>query len=104
MKLKDKVAIVTGATKGIGLACAQQMAAEGAKAVLAARGEELGEKVTREIVEAGCEAVFVKCDVSKKADVDHLVDVAVEQYGGIDVVVNNAGVNHSANFFDTTEE
>ncbi len=104
MKLKDKVAIVTGASKGIGLACAQEMSKEGAKVVLAARGEELGERVAREIVETGGDAVFVKCDVSKKSDIDHLVDVTVEQFGGIDVVVNNAGVNHSANFFDTTEE
>lgn len=104
MKLKDKVAIVTGATKGIGVAIAEEYAREGARVVLAGRSVELGEGVTQGILDAGGDALFVACDVSKKADVDRLVQATVTPYGTIDIVVNNAGVNHSAAFFDITEE
>lgn len=104
MKLKDKVAIITGATKGIGVACAQEFAAEGAQVVACGRSADLGEAVVADIRAQGGEAIFVQCDVSQKAEVDALVAKTVAQYGTVDIVVNNAGVNHSANFFDTTEE
>jgi glucose 1-dehydrogenase len=104
MRLKDKVSIITGATKGIGLACAQEFAQEGAKVVMCGRIQDLGEAAAQEIRAAGGEAIFVKCDVSQKAQVDALVQAALDHYGRIDVVVNNAGVNHRAEFFDTTEE
>ena len=104
MKLQNKVAIITGATKGIGVACAQEFVKEGAKVVAAGRSADLGEAVAADIRAAGGDAIFVQCDVSKKAEVDALVAKTVEQYGTVDIVVNNAGVNHSANFFDTTEE
>jgi NAD(P)-dependent dehydrogenase (short-subunit alcohol dehydrogenase family) len=104
MKLKDKVAIVTGATKGIGVAIAKEYVKEGAKVVCTGRTVELGEKVVEEIRAEGGDAIFVRCDVSKKADVDHVVAETVKQYGTIDIVVNNAGVNHSADFFEITEE
>ena len=104
MKLQNKVAIITGATKGIGVACAQEFVKEGAKVVAAGRSVDLGEAVAADIRAAGGDAIFVQCDVSKKAEVDALVAKTVEQYGTVDIVVNNAGVNHSANFFDTTEE
>jgi NAD(P)-dependent dehydrogenase (short-subunit alcohol dehydrogenase family) len=104
MRLKDKVAIITGATKGIGLACAQEFADEGAKVVLVGRTDSLGEAAAQEIRGAGGKALFVHCDVSQKAEVDALVKATVDHFGQIDVVVNNAGVNHSANFFDTTED
>jgi NAD(P)-dependent dehydrogenase (short-subunit alcohol dehydrogenase family) len=104
MRLKDKVAIITGATKGIGLACAQEFAGEGAKVVLAGRTDSLGEAAAEEIRAAGGKALFVHCDVSQKAEVDALVQATVDHFGQIDAVVNNAGVNHSANFFDTTED
>lgn len=104
MKLQDKVAIVTGATKGIGVAVAQEYAREGAQVVLAGRTAELGEKVAEGIRQAGGDAMFVTADVSQRADVERLVKAAVDRYGHIDIVVNNAGVNHSANFFDITDE
>jgi NAD(P)-dependent dehydrogenase (short-subunit alcohol dehydrogenase family) len=104
MKLKDKIAIVTGATKGIGVAIAQEFCKEGAKVVAAGRTVELGEKVVADIKANGGDAVFVQCDVSQKAQVDHLVKATVDHYGAIDIVVNNAGVNHSADFFEITEE
>lgn len=104
MKLKDKVSIITGATKGIGEATAYEFIKEGAKVSLAGRSTDLGEQVAKKCREMGGEAIFVQCDVSKKKEVDNLVAKTVEHYGTIDIVVNNAGVNHSANFFDTTEE
>jgi NAD(P)-dependent dehydrogenase (short-subunit alcohol dehydrogenase family) len=104
MKLTDKVAIVTGATKGIGVAVAQEFSKEGAKVVLTGRSADLGESVAQQIRATGGDALFVQCDVSKKVDVDALVERTVAHYGTIDIVVNNAGVNHSADFFEITEE
>jgi len=104
MTFKDKVAIISGATKGIGEACAHEFAREGARVVACGRSVDLGERVVAAIRAAGGNALFVRCDVSRKADVDALVEKALDHYGTVDVVVNNAGVNHSANFFDTTEE
>ncbi len=104
MKLKGKVSIITGASQGIGLACAQEFAQEGAQIVLADINEELGEQAAKGIRASGCDALFIRCDVSKKNQVDELTAKTVERYGRIDVVVNNAGVNHSANFFDITED
>ena len=104
MRFKEKVAIVTGATKGIGEACAHEFAREGARVVACGRSVELGEQVVGAIRGAGGEAVFVRCDVSRKADVDAMVQAAVDRYGTLDVVVNNAGVNHSATFLDITEQ
>jgi NAD(P)-dependent dehydrogenase (short-subunit alcohol dehydrogenase family) len=104
MKLKNKVAIVTGATKGIGVAVAQEFVKEGAKVVLTGRSADLGEKVAQEIRATGGNVMYVQCDVSKKAEVDALVQRTVAHYGTIDIIVNNAGVNHSADFFEITEE
>lgn len=104
MKLKDKVAIVTGATKGIGVAVAHEFVKEGAKVVVTGRTVELGEQVVAEIRANGGDAIFVRSDISQKAQVDQLVQATLDHYGTIDIVVNNAGVNHSADFFDITEE
>ena len=104
MRLKDKVSIITGAAQGIGQACAQEFAKEGATVVLADINIEFGERNAAEIRANGGEAVFIPCDVSQSVQIHNLVRQTVEKYGRIDVVVNNAGVNHSANFFDITEE
>jgi NAD(P)-dependent dehydrogenase (short-subunit alcohol dehydrogenase family) len=104
MRLKDKVSIITGAAQGIGLACAQEFAKEGAKVVLADINQTLGEQEAEKIRADSGDAVFIPCDVSKKVQIQELVTRTVARYGRIDVVVNNAGVNHSANFFDITEE
>lgn len=104
MKLINKVSIITGATMGIGLACAEEFAREGSKVVLAGRSQDLGEKAAAEIRTNGGDAIFFQCDVSKNAQIQELVKKTLAHYGRIDVVVNNAGVNHSANFFDISEE
>ena len=100
MKLANKVAIVTGATQGIGLACAQRLLAEGASVMLAdvkAEGASTAESL-------GANARFFKADVSRKADVDALVAETVREFGRIDILVNNAGVTHAAEFLDVAEE
>lgn len=104
MRFTDKVVIITGATKGIGKACAEEFAKEGAKVVVTGRSTDLGNQVVSEIQSAGGDALFVQCDISQLDQINAMVAATVEHYGTIDVVVNNAGVNHSADFFDITEE
>ncbi|MCP5072119.1 MAG: SDR family oxidoreductase [Rhodobacteraceae bacterium] len=104
MKFQDKVAIITGATKGIGEACAHEFAKEGAKVVVTGRSVDLGEQVVADIQANGGDAHFVRCDIGSKAQIDALIQATVDHYGTIDIVVNNAGVNHSADFFDIGEE
>ena len=104
MKLKDKVSIITGATKGIGLSCAEEFAIEGARVVLTGRTVSLGEEAADRIRAEGGDAIFIRCDVSQNDQIQNLVQKTLEHYGRIDVVVNNAGVNHSAKFFDISED
>ncbi|MFN8484300.1 MAG: SDR family oxidoreductase [Anaerolineae bacterium] len=104
MKLQDRVAIITGAARGIGLACARRFAAEGAKVVLADVNMAAGQAAADGIRAAGGDAAFVACDVSQKAQVETLVAAAVSAFGRVDIVVNNAGLNHKAEFLETTEE
>lgn len=91
MRLKDKVAIVTGAASGFGAETARMYAREGAKVVLADLNEEGARKVASEI---GSAAVAIRCDVSKRPDVEAAVALAVSQFGTVDIVVNNAGYTH----------
>ena len=93
MRLKDKVAIVTGSGAGIGKSIAEVFAQEGASVVGASRRSANGQPVVDEIVTKGGKAIFIKCDVSIEADVKTLIGKTVAEYGRIDVLVNNAGVN-----------
>lgn len=90
-KLDKKVAIITGATSGMGAAMARLFAAEGARVLVNGRNLERGEKVVNEILDKGGEARFVKSDISTEEGNSVLVEKACEIYGGIDVVVANAG-------------
>jgi 3-oxoacyl-[acyl-carrier protein] reductase len=90
--LKDKVAIVTGASRGIGRAIALKMAACGAKVVVSARSTEALESLVNEICQKGGEALSVPSDISSSADVERLFDAAVEAFGRVDILVNNAGI------------
>ena len=103
MRLKDQVAIVTGAAGGIGLACARRFAAEGAKVVLADVAVEKGEQAAEEIQAAGGDVVFVRCDVGDKAEVEALVGSAVAAFGHLDCLVANAGIVHACDFLDLAE-
>ncbi len=94
--LKNKVALVTGGTSGIGEAAALQLAKTGAKVVVAGRRETEGQAVVKAIEKAGGQALFVKTDVSHEADVKALVDKAVATFGRLDFAFNNAGVEGAA--------
>lgn len=105
MKLKDKVAVITGATKGIGASCALEFAREGAKVVACGRTTELGEEVTKQIHdETGRDSLFVQCDVSKSSDVQNLIEQSVERFGRLDIMLANAGTNAKNDFLDISEE
>jgi NAD(P)-dependent dehydrogenase (short-subunit alcohol dehydrogenase family) len=90
--LDDKIALVTGASSGIGEAAAMMMALEGAQVVLAARREDKGLAVESAIREAGGGALFVCTDVTKRADIEALIARTVDTYGRLDCAVNNAGI------------
>lgn len=90
-RLEGKVAFITGATSGIGAVMARLFALEGAKVVLAARRRELGEAGVAEIRAAGGEADFQAMDVTREDQVEKALDGAVERFGTLDVLVNNAG-------------
>ena len=90
--LKDKVALITGASQGLGRALALAFAREGARVVVNARSEESVRPVAGEVEDAGAEVLAVAADVSKGADVERLVGESVERFGKIDVLVNNAGL------------
>ena len=91
--LKDRVAIVTGSTSGIGRATAILFASEGAKVVVVGRSPKKGEEVINEIMEAGGEAVFVETDLTSEESIAAMINKAVDTYGGIDVLVNCAGMS-----------
>lgn len=91
MKLKDKVAIITGSTSGMGRATAVLFAREGAKVVVTGRNEERAKAVVDQIKGEGHEAMYVIVDTSKLEDVKALVDKTLEAYGTVDVLFNNAG-------------
>src|SRR5437660_6214238 len=89
--LTDKVAIVTGGGRGIGAACALAFAEVGADVVIAARTKEQLEEVAWKVGDRGRRALGVPCDVSELANLELIVDQAMNEFGRIDVVVNNAG-------------
>lgn len=92
MKFENKVAIITGSTRGIGRAIAELFAKEGAKVIVVGTKEELGESCVNAIKAAGGEAIFCKTDVTSDESLDNLVKTALDTYGKIDILVNNAGV------------
>ena len=103
MKLENKVAIITGSTRGIGRATAKLFAAEGAKVVVVGTNAELGESCVAEIKADGGKAIFCKTDVTSEESLSALVKAALDTYGRIDILVNNAGVGGStANMNDIT--
>ena len=94
MRLQNKIAIVTGAGSGFGRGIARRFAEEGAKVVVNDLNAEHGEQTVRDIAQSGGTARFCLGDVAKDADVKHLVEFALASFGGLDVVVNNAGTTH----------
>jgi len=92
MRLSKKVAIITGAGAGIGMACAKLFAGEGAKVVVADVDDLNGKSTAEKIKSGGGEAIFVHTDVSSAADVNNLMSTTVDAFGKIDILVNNAGI------------
>jgi 3-oxoacyl-[acyl-carrier protein] reductase len=105
MKLKDRVAIITGASRGIGSAIAKRFAMEGAKVVVNySKSEGKASRLVDEIRKNGGQALAVRADVSKSDEVKQLVKKTVDTYGRVDILVNNAGVMFQNTFLDATEE
>ncbi len=96
MRLKDKVAIITGGALGMGAEEARLFASEGAKVVIADINEDAGRKVEAEIGESGGDAVFARMDVTNEEDWATLVRDTVSRYGRLDILVNNAGLSSSS--------
>lgn len=104
-KLENKVVVVTGASKGIGAGIAKQMASSGAKVVVNyASSKESADAVVAEIVSAGGNAVAIQGDMSKQSDVKRLFEETINLFGGLDVLVNNAGVYEFALLDSFTED
>jgi NAD(P)-dependent dehydrogenase (short-subunit alcohol dehydrogenase family) len=103
-RVAGKVAIVTGATSGIGRATAVLLAREGASVVAAGRREELGAELVEQLTAEGLSVHFIRTDVSKRADVERLVSGAVERFGRLDIVVNDAAMFLYRGVEDCTED
>ena len=94
MKLLDRIALVTGASRGIGRAIALAYAAEGAHVVVAARSGDALASLAREIESAGREALAITADLSREADITALAAATLERFGRLDILVNNAAIIH----------
>ena len=90
--LKDKVAIVTGASSGIGYATALALAKEGAKLAIAARRTKQLEQLQNEITKNGGECAVISCDVTKRKDCESLIDAVIKKWNRVDILINNAGI------------
>ena len=104
MRLEGKVALISGGARGQGAVEARLFASQGAKVVIGDILDDLGRQVEAEIAEAGGEITYVHLDVTSEADWNDAVRTAVESYGKLDILINNAGILIRANVEDTTEE
>jgi len=102
--LRGKVALITGASKGIGRATARKMAEGGANMVIASTSKDLLDSLVKEVKESGVKALAVKCDVTELSDCGDLVQQALAEFGRIDILVNNAGVGFSGKVVDSVPE
>src|SRR5690606_30508080 len=102
--IQGKVVVVTGASSGVGLATAAAFAQEGCRLVLASRGEEALREAAQVCTTWTSDVVYKPTDISKSKDVQNLVDFALDNYGRIDIWVNNAGVMASGKFEDIPME
>ena len=103
-RLENKIALITGGTSGIGLACAERFAEEGAVLIMASRGEERGRQAETALRGQGWNALFLPCDVSNRESVEALKRQVQERYGRLDILVNNAGVLRTGSLEEITDE
>lgn len=104
VRLKDKVCVVTGAAQGIGRACAERFAKEGGKVVLSDVQDEKGEAVAAAIRDGGADAVYIRCDVTKREDCGALIQGAVDAFGRVDVHLSNAAILIAKDFLELTAD
>jgi NAD(P)-dependent dehydrogenase (short-subunit alcohol dehydrogenase family) len=104
MRLKERVALITGGTSGIGEATAMLFAREGARVAITGRNTERGQKLVRDVERAGSQAVFLQCDVRFAEQCRAAVERTIKIFGRIDVLFNNAGVYYPHNALDCSEE
>src|ERR1700692_2783776 len=104
MSFTGKVVLVTGSTTGIGAACAQVFAESGAAVMVSGRNDSRGRRVVDAIKAAGGNAQFTQVDLRAAGACDQLIDGTIERLGGLDVLVNNAGILYTANALDTSDE
>jgi len=103
MRLRDKIAIVTGATRGIGRAIAVRFGQEGAHVAVVGRDEDMGRETVRLAGAAGGRAIFVPADLADSAQVQDIVDTVVDRWGRIDILVNNAAICPFKDFLEMSE-
>jgi 3-oxoacyl-[acyl-carrier protein] reductase len=104
MRLKEKVAIITGAANGIGLEAAHTFAKEGAKVVLADYDVEAGEQAEKTLIDQGFDVIFVQVNVAERSSVDLVVEKTLERYSKIDILVNNAGITRDGMLTKMSQE
>jgi len=106
MKLHDKVAIIAGGTKGIGLGIALEFVREGASVVVGGTTEKNGSAAVQAIESAGGDGMFVNCDVARLTDLDNIIEKTVDRFGRVDIYVANAGINDAdkTHYLDITPE
>jgi len=100
MKLKDRIAIITGAARGIGRACAERLLAEGARVVLTDIDDARGAEAAKAL---GDGASYLHCDVGDAEDVNRIVDIVVTRHGAIDILINNAGITAAGDILEISE-
>ncbi|MEK6847366.1 MAG: glucose 1-dehydrogenase [Nanoarchaeota archaeon] len=105
MKLKNKVALVTGSSRGIGKAIALSFAKEGATVIVNyVKSDEKAKETVKEIEKLGSKAIAIKCDVSNEQEVKRMMEKIVENFGKLDILVNNAGIVYDIPFMEKTLE
>ncbi|MDG2107541.1 MAG: SDR family oxidoreductase [Woeseiaceae bacterium] len=104
MRLENRAAVLTGAANGIGAATARRFSEEGASVVVADLDEAAGTALVSEIVETGGKAVFAKCDVAERADLEAAFDLCSSHFGRLDILFNNAAIQDTRDILDATDE